>query len=183
MLYDAYASGGVEGVKKYIAENNVNINEVNASILRLSNNEYSILYTENPDHDYDFVKFFMDNGIVPTEKDLASAYYYDYLSGSFNLAKAMWEVNPSMDVNKLKFSMDENSPQQYVVRYLDDQYKLCDPSIMFQHMMTHGKLDLYKKVWIYSEPEEMPFIQWIKTVDIKQHKNGKNILKIRKLLV
>ena len=78
MLYDAYASGGVEGVKKYIAENNVNINEVNASILRLSNNEYSILYTENPDHDYDFVKFFMDNGIVPTEKDLASAYYYDY---------------------------------------------------------------------------------------------------------
>lgn len=175
MLYESFSFNGMEGLKKCIEEHTVDLISLNDAMKAKYNQ--SLLYAEDYKAD-DYVKALMSLGVAPTEMDLASAYFFAY--GSYELATAMWKMNPNLDINKVFFSMDMDSPQQMLAMWLDDGRN--DTSPMFQHMMKHGALNLNALVWIPTEQKKCRLADWIHAVDVENHPNGKNILKIREMM-
>ena len=113
----------------------------------------TLLYEESPDQDLDYTKKILAAGIKPTSDDIRASIAYS--DGSYKTAKLLLEAAKGTltkkDINNMRFSSDEKSPQQFLMRWFFDAEYPGDEEQMenlLKLLLDHG-LDVNKNVKTY----------------------------------
>lgn len=165
--------------KAYITKNQIHLNALNER-LRHRNDDQGLLFTEYPEAELKFITDLVKLGLKPNQAEFNQTIIH--ADGSFELAEVFLKANDTLDVNKVKFSEDNNSPQQKIMESLDNEEHYtayAGPAKMLAFLMPYG-LNLDKKVWVYSQEKFLPFKEWIFSEAVETHPNWRNIQKIRK---